>query len=67
MKHTKTKEERCAYVRGALGACEALRVSLDMTAAVCKDLQITQVDLKEVGEECKEHGKVDNHVPQVQG
>lgn len=67
MKQAKTKEERCAYVRGALGACEAMHVSPEVAAAVCQDLRITPVELKEFREECKADVKVDNHVPQVQG
>lgn len=37
--------ERSAYVRGALEACAALKVSKDSVTAVCVDLRITPEEL----------------------
>ena len=66
MKQTKTKEERCAYVRGAMEACQAMGVTSEVIASVCLDLRITGKEVTELGRECKADAKVDNHVPQVQ-
>ena len=67
MKQTKTKEERCAYVRGALGACEVMGVVPEVAAAVCQDLRITTVELKEFREEQMKNVKPENRVPRMQG
>ena len=46
---TQPLSERQAYVHGAMEACEVMRVSVDVVAAVCRDLKITQEELLELG------------------
>jgi hypothetical protein len=66
MKQTKTEDERRAYVRGAIEACQAMGVTPEVIASVCLDLRITGKEVTELGRECKADVKVNNHVPQVQ-
>jgi hypothetical protein len=43
-----TPEERRAYVRGALTACREFYVSTDQVAAMCRDLGITEAEVREL-------------------
>ena len=67
MKQTKTEDERRAYVRGAIEACQAMSITPEVIASVCLDLRITGKEVTELGRECKADAKVDNYVPQMQG
>jgi len=66
---TQSLSERQAYVHGAMEACQALRISADSIAAVCRDLKITQEELLELGaNHAKYHtaARPSNNLPEVQ-
>ena len=63
------QEERQAYVHGAMEACEVMHVPVDVVAAVCCDLKITQEELLELGaNHAKYHtaARPSNNLPEVQ-
>lgn len=58
-----SREERHAYVRGALDVCQDLKLSTEVVVMVCQELRITSEELMEFKKEVAKHGPADNKLP----